>query len=175
MNTNNQDSNEVWRIVNDYPKYQVSNFGRIKGQKNNIMVGGYDKYGYHYVVISDKGKQYNVKVHRLVALAFIENPLKLPFVNHKDEDKTNNHVDNLEWCTVGYNNSYGTRLKKFRKPVICIETQQIYDGIRVAERETNIPHSYISRCCRNPDLTAGGFHWEYYEGGRSEWDICPSP
>ena len=71
--------------------------------------------GYLCAHFSKYGKSESIEIQRVVALAFIPNPNNLPCVNHKDEDKTNNKVDNLEWCTYKYNNTYGTRLEKSAK------------------------------------------------------------
>lgn len=101
---------EIWRDLKFYEdKYEISNYGRLRNKvtrqikKASIKDNGYLVYG---LWINGKSKQ--EYVHRLVALTFIDNPDNLPQVNHKDEDKTNNHVDNLEWCTARYNNTYGT-------------------------------------------------------------------
>lgn len=122
----------------------------------------------------------NIKQHRIVALAFIPNYNNLPQVNHKDEDKTNNNVNNLEWCDDQYNVNYGTRKqrdreKKYNKgsklmperPVVQKDLNnnviKEYKSIREATRETGIEHSCICRCCtgeRNAK-TAGGFKWSY--------------
>ena len=122
----------------------------------------------------------NLKQHRLVAMAFIPNPDNLPHVNHKDEDKTNNSFDNLEWCDESYNINYGTCIerankKKFNhgsklmpeRPVVQMDKDgnviRTFLSIREATRETGIEHSCICRCCtgaRNAK-TAGGFKWRY--------------
>ena len=81
-------------------------------------------------------------------------------MNHKDECKDNDDVNNLEWCTVQYNNNYGHAQDNNRRPVKCIETNIIYKGLREAERQTNIQHSSISRACRF-NITAGNLHWTY--------------
>lgn len=70
--------------------------------------------GYLVICASVDGKRKNLRVHRLVAEAFIPNPNNLPMINHKDENKTNNNVENLEWCSCAYNNTYGERLKKVK-------------------------------------------------------------
>lgn len=72
----------------------------------------YYRKGYCLVKLSNKGKSKEYKVHRLVAIAFIDNPNHYDCINHKDEIKTNNYVDNLEWCDHQYNNTYGTRIQK---------------------------------------------------------------
>ena len=163
---------ELWKDIKGYEgKYQVSNFGRVKSLNYNntsqekILVNSLSNKGYYRVSLSlnNKAKQYNI--HRLVAEAFIPNPLNLPFVNHKDKNRTNNMVDNLEWCTIQYNNTYGTvldRLSNVRsKEVICIETQKIYKSAKQVEIETGLSASSIGKCCRGQRKTCGGFHWKF--------------
>ena len=99
---------EVWRPVVGYEGlYEVSNLGRVKTVR--LLTPCKDAYGYPLVGLTKDGQLRSLRVHRLVAEAFIPNPHNLPMVNHKDEDKGNSHVDNLEWCTHAYNCAYGTR------------------------------------------------------------------
>lgn len=106
------------------------------------------------------------RIHRIVAETFLENLEKFSQVNHIDEDKSNNRVDNLEWCTAKYNVNYGIRNTKAMlsrgSPVRCVETNMIYPSAREAGRQTNIYASSINRCCNNDYgfKTAGGYHWE---------------
>ena len=116
---------EIWKDIKDYEGlYQVSNLGRIKScerivkrgdnhkpVKERILKMG-DKCGYKYVILSKSGKGKTGWVHRLVAQAFISNPDNLSCINHKDENPTNNRVDNLEWCTYRYNNTYNDIAKR---------------------------------------------------------------
>lgn len=109
---------EVWKDIKGYEgKYQVSNLGRIKSLSyrntgiSKILVPKINK-GYYEIGLYLNGIRKMFFVHRLVALTFIPNPNNLPQINHIDEDKTNNCVDNLEWCTQAYNNIYGTRLER---------------------------------------------------------------
>lgn len=163
---------ELWKDIKGYEgKYQVSNFGRVKSLNYNntnqekILVNSLSNKGYYRVSLSlnNKAKQYNI--HRLVGEAFIPNPLNLPFINHKDENRTNNMVDNLEWCTIQYNNTYGTVLDRLSniksKEVICIETQKIYKSAKQAEMETGLSASSIGKCCRGQRKTCGRFHWKF--------------
>ena len=101
---------EEWRAVPGYEGlYEVSNTGNVKSLiKNKIIKGFINRSGYRLVGLSKNGIRKKITIHRLVAQVFIENPDNLPEVNHKDEDKTNNNVDNLEWCDRKYNNNYGT-------------------------------------------------------------------
>lgn len=120
--------NEIWKpVVGWEGLYEVSNLGNVKvldrfvnsGIKNNSSVKRrgqilkqYDKRGYMQVTLTLNGKRKYCNVHRLVAEAFIPNPDDLPQINHKDENKLNNNVNNLEWCTAKYNCNYGNRNSK---------------------------------------------------------------
>jgi hypothetical protein len=114
---------EVWRdIPGCEGQYLVSNVGRIKSMKWSGKYGSHpdgmirkqrtDEFGYKYVMLRIAGKNKRISVHRAVAMAFIPNPDNLPQVNHKDETRDNNCVENLEWCTILYNNNYGHRKEK---------------------------------------------------------------
>lgn len=161
---------EVWRDIDGYEQYQISNMGRVFSMKTNkLLTPQPDKKGYLRVKFWENNKGYTFKVHRLVAQAFIPNPNNLPQVNHKDEDKKNNTVENLEWCDGIYNLNYGTRKERSDKaltnrlnlslPVICVETGIEYPSIQEARRQTNIRN--IGMCCSGNRHSAGGFHWKY--------------
>ena len=101
---------EIWKPVRNYEGlYEVSNMGRVKSLnynrtgKERIMKGLDNGHGYLFVQLCKDGKAKNCRINRLVAMAFIPNPDNLPEVNHKDKIRTNNRVDNLEWCTTQYN------------------------------------------------------------------------
>lgn len=108
---------EDWKDIPGYEGlYVVSNNGRVMNVRSGrVLRGIVSNLGYIKVGLSKSGKVKMVSVHRLVADAFIKNPDNLREVNHKDEDKTNNIVDNLEWCDRKYNNNYGSRMDKVRK------------------------------------------------------------
>ena len=98
---------EIFKDIKGYPGYQISNFGRIWSNKSNRYLNPFlNNAGYRAInLIAINGKRKGELIHRLVALAFIDNPDKKPEVNHKDRNKENNHVDNLEWVTHGENNT----------------------------------------------------------------------
>ena len=102
---------EEWKNVIGYEGlYEVSNKGNVRNVRRNTLLRlTKTNYGYIQVSLYKNGIRTGLKVHRLVAEVFIPNPDNLPQINHKDEDKTNNNVTNLEWCTAKYNNNYGHR------------------------------------------------------------------
>lgn len=116
-------SKEIWKDIPGYEGYyQVSNCGRVKSldrvkcdgirMKGRIKKTHYDDCGYELIQLRKDGSYKHLSIHRLVASAFIPNPDNLPQVNHKDEVRNHNTVDNLEWCTVEYNQNYGHRKKR---------------------------------------------------------------
>lgn len=166
---------EIWKDIKGFEGiYQVSNLGRIKSlhfKRELIMKLNLKKNGYYQVRLKNEGKSKDYLVHRLVAEAFIPNPNNYPQVNHIDENKQNNKVENLEWCTVLYNNIYGERLNKVKK-VLQKETYQydfnwnlinIYKSNKEASRKTKIPAGNISSCCNGSYKQAGGCYWRYKE------------
>ena len=176
--------NEEWRDIEGYEGiYQISSYGRVRSFKFNktrILKPGIDTAGYEQVDLYKDRKRDTRRVHRLVAEAFIYNPDNLPFINHKDECKTNNRVSNLEWCTSKYNCNYGTRnerggksRKGYKNPkskkVICITTGEIFDTIREAANRYNICSGNISYCCKGKRKYCGKnknnepLIWKYIE------------
>ena len=106
--------------VRGYPGYMASSEGKIislKYGKPKELKTYVKTYGYLYVVLSKNNKKHYLRLHRVIAETFIPNPDNLPEVNHKDEDKTNNRADNLEWCTPHDNKMYGTRRERVARKV----------------------------------------------------------
>ena len=156
---------EIWKDIKGYERlYQVSNLGRVKSLNKfkGRILKPIIQNGYAYVDLSKHCEHHRMILHRLVAETFIENPLHLPEVNHKDENKLNNCADNLEFCSSKYNSNYGTRNKRKSKPIQCIETGVIYWGAREMERQTGIKHNNIANAIKN-NTKAGGYHWQYVE------------
>ena len=127
---------EEWKDIKGYEGiYQISNKGRVKTLGNNrrkekIREGIADNTGYKRISLCKNGKEKKYSIHRLVAQAFLPNPDNLPVVNHKDENKLNNNVENLEWCTQKYNVNYSSSNGRPAKKIICIETNEIFVGIK---------------------------------------------
>lgn len=120
---------EVWKPIKGFDGYYISSFGRVysEKQKKRFLKPHKTGGGYMMVGLYTNNKAYPKLVHRLVAETFIPNPKNYPQVNHKDENKTNNSADNLEWCTSKYNNNYGTlkaRQSAFWKGVPKTEEQK---------------------------------------------------
>lgn len=184
---------EVWKDIPGYEGlYQVSNVGNVRsivtsmGRRKRILSPTRTKWGYYQVVLTNKdGKAHHESIHKLVALAFIPIPKGFGHligthylqINHKDEDKTNNTVDNLEWVSPSYNSSYGTiierRLATHRNRQTCSseavirqlsltgELLRVWQSLADIERETGFCKGYICRCCKGRYKQAYGYKWEY--------------
>ena len=175
---------EIWKPKKDYEGlYEVSNLGRVKslgnGNSNNskerILKPGKVRGGYLQIGLSKNREIKHFFIHRLVAEAFLPNPDNLPFINHKDEDKTNNSVENLEWCTREYNNNYGTRTERASKTNINGKSsKQVLQFTLLGEfiREwpstmecgrNGFSQGHVAECCRGERKTHKGYIWKYKE------------
>ena len=159
---------ELWKQIDGFPNYAVSNRGRVKNLmsgkvlKNNITPNGYA------IVCLCKGngiKPKWVTIHKLVATAFIENPNNLPQVNHKDEDKSNNDVSNLEWCTASQNQRHSAHKFSCKINQLSLDGEFIrqWDSSHEIKRELGFSASYIIQCCKGKHKQANGYRWEYAE------------
>ena len=169
---------EIWCTIKGYEgMYEVSDQGRVRSLKfgkERILRPGMDGCGYLQVGLWKNGDRNVFLVHRLVAQSFIPNPDNLPEVNHRDENKENNFVQNLEWCSDKYNTNYGTRNQrvsekntngKLSKPVL----QFTKDGELVGEwksmmdvqRNLGYANQHISSCCKGKLKSAYGFIWKF--------------
>lgn len=168
---------EIWLSIEGYENYQVSNLGRVKSLRNRygtyrekILKQGKMKNGYLCVKLCKEGKMKICYVHRLVANAFIPNPNGYRCVNHKDEDKTNNRVDNLEWCTqkynVNYKNAIQRRAEKQSKQVYQYDKNRtlvaIYPSVAECGRQ-GFNFGHIAACCRGKLKHYKGYIWSYTE------------
>lgn len=174
----------LWKdVVGFEGLYIVSNFGEIRSVDHYVKCNSGKRLvkgrtlkpcdrgnGYPFVTMGKDGKQYNMSVHRVVAIAFLPNPNNLPEVNHKDTNTFNYSLDNLEWCDRKYNNNYSNRAYKAavskRKRILQIKNEtviRIWNSISEIERNTGISAGNISECCNGKRSTAGGYSWKFKE------------
>lgn len=199
-----KDTEEIWKPIKNYEGlFEVSNKGRVKRLERVVVYKDGRKYhkkeqilkpwitnGYLRVTLCDS----KPRVHHLVAEAFIPNPENKPQVNHKDEVKTNNCVENLEWMTAKENCNYGTRNERIRKslgkPAVCKaigeatrkrlskpvaqytkdgEFVKIWPSTNGAGRQLELSQSNISKAARGINETYGGFVWKYVKLKRTNY------
>lgn len=192
----NQIITEEWRAIPNYEEYEVSNFGRVKRLAYNKPVCGGSlqhceerilalqprKHGYKAVMLSKNSKVKSFLVHRLVAFAFIPNPKNLPHINHKDENPSNNCVNNLEWCNQKYNSNYGTSKEristKLKNGILSKSVEQYdkegnyineYPSAIEASRVLHINVSGIVSCCSESSKYShcGGYQWKYKDSTKT--------
>lgn len=184
---------EVWKPIEGYEGiYEVSSFGRVRSLdrivdfgnenysrqmlcKGKIMKGSISRNGYIYVSLCLPNEKARAYIHRLVAKAFISNPNGYNVVNHKDENKKNNNVLNLEWCTTKYNLNYGTgveraRLKRLNNEKLSKKIAQytldgklvgIYPSLHEIQRSLGYIRCNVRQCCEGNRKQSYGFKWEY--------------
>ena len=155
---------EIWKEIEGFKGYEVSNCGNVRSQRKALKQHKNGR-GYYRVWLPD-GKFH--LVHRLVATAFVDNPGGHPIVNHKDETKTNNCADNLEWCTHKYNSNYKDApqrcSEKQRMPVVQTlkNGEEIrWESLRAVERALGYSHNNISKVCKGYYKTAYGYQWRF--------------
>ena len=179
---------EIWKDIVGYEGlYQVSNLGNVKslarGNRAEKNIKQNTNYGYKCVYLYKDHKLKDKRVHRIVAEVFLDkNDFKsMPDedrnlidlndlqINHKDENKKNNRVNNLEWCTAKYNSNYGSRNKKVsnlkRKKINQYDLEgnfiREWDSISKIEKELGLHHSNIIKVCSNLRNKTGGYKWKY--------------
>lgn len=180
---------EEWRDVVGYEGfYKVSDYGRVKSLNRVIMRKNgnrqtwrgkiikikFHKNGYAFFQASSPSQRIDILVHRAVAKAFIDNPNGFPIINHKDENRQNNCVYNIEWCTSAYNNNYGNHYEKFIASMTkngyirkvyqysldgCLVAT--YNSLKEATEKTGITN--ISAVCFGKHSMAGGYYWSRSE------------
>lgn len=162
---------ELWKSCPEFEsKYLISSHGRVMGigTYNTCKKGELIKLhkksgrnGYMQARFYDNGKVKTIEIHTLVAKAFIPNPDNLPMVNHIDEDKTNNHAENLEWCDNLYNIRYSNAkaVDVYTKEGKFVETLEAVSDVA---RKYNTDTTNISRCCKSLYGTCNGFQFRYH-------------
>lgn len=180
---------ETWKDIAGYEGlYQVSNNGRVRSvnrmingnmgcswlRKGQILSPYIDRFGYEKVTLCDSQSSVHKLVHRLVAQAFIPNPCNYSQINHKDEDKCNNNIDNLEWCSPKYNSNYGSRKDRLSKRLKQVKVGKpiaqyslngdfirTYKNAEEAASVNNFWRTNISACCCGSKKTAHGYMWKF--------------
>lgn len=154
-----------------YENYLISSNGKIYSLKSKkVLKPIIQDNGYSYVTIHNNKIQKMFRLHRLVAETFIPNPNNLPQVNHKDENKQNNKVENLEWCTAKYNMNYGTRKERVAEMFSKKVYQYTLDGELVKVWSSTMEcgrngynQSKIVSCCNGKRKSHKGYKWNYGE------------
>ena len=143
--------------------YAATEEGQIWSYRTQRFLKTADNgHGYLYVSLTKDGIKKCYRVNRLIAETFIPNPENLPVVDHKDRNRKNNNMNNLQWVSYQDNLKNGA-LKghsKLRVPVRCVETGEIYNDCADAERQTGIGRYNINNTLNGKQKTAGGYHWE---------------
>ena len=158
------------KSIDGFKGYSMNEVSAVFSHKSNKWLKPkIDRYGYKVYGLSIDGNMHTVTAHRLVAKTYIPNPDNLPCVNHKNENKLDNGIENLEWCTVKYNDNHGTRNERMADtkktlPVIQIlpnGLKRMFPCVKDASRATGINRCQISRVCRGLSNTAGKYEWRY--------------
>lgn len=147
---------EIWKKIEGFENYSVSTHGRVRNDKTGKYWTGKNNGYYAKVALYNETGKHQLYIHRLVAQAFISNPDNLPQVNHKDEIRDNNHIDNLEWCTCKYNINYGTATERrfinmtgSRKPKPTYVDGILFPNVRSAAKYLNCFQSQLSSRLNN--------------------------
>ena len=159
---------ETFVEIEGFENYEVSNLGKVRNIKSGrILKPQLTKNGYLKHFLYKNNKQKHLLLHRIIAIAFIDNPEAKPQVNHIDENKLNNDLSNLEWCTIRENAVHGTRTKRIAekrsKKVVQLDLNDNvlneFESMVQAEQETGVSRRSIGRCCNGKLKSSRGFKW----------------
>lgn len=182
MGNQQPSSKKEWETVQEYDRYEVNALGEIRHKnRKRILKPRSNPGGYLYVSFNINGKRRNYAVHRIVASAFIDNPDRLPEVNHKDHNRQNNNVDNLEWVSSSANKSHANKLstnrhsrgKKISQYTKQGEYIKTFPTITEAAQEIGLTIGAISNCASGRSKTSGGYIWKFAEGSTTKYNRNP--
>ena len=183
MDNQQLNSKTEWREVKEYSNYEVNQLGEIRHKKRQKILKPRDNNGgYQYVNFKINGKNTNFAVHRIVANAFIPNPNGYTEVNHKDYNKKNNCVNNLEWVSSSQNKQHsylkqenkksrGKAVNQYTKEGTFLKT---FDSVSDAAKELGCCVAAISNCCLGRTKTSQGFRWSFVESSTTKYERKPS-
>lgn len=153
---------EIWKNT-EFDGYMVSNLGRVK-HNDRILKARMSTAGYYYYSFWKHNKEKRDFMHRLIAKAFIPNPNNWNEVNHKNGIKTDNRIENLEWCTHKYNMRHSLLILKNKRKsrhIKCVETGEIFESLNDFEKRTGLCGAAIHRNIKHKSKTSYGYTWEY--------------
>lgn len=161
-------SKEVWKTIDGFENYQVSNFGRVKSFAKKtpkiLTTNANDGIGYVRVQLYKNKQRAFFRIHRLVAMAFIPNPENKPEINHKNGIKKDNRVENLEWATYSENENHARKYldkKSYTRKIQCVETGVVYESLTQAAKQLGTAVNCIHRALNNKRKTYKKLHWRY--------------
>ena len=176
----------MMQAIPSFDGYYATDDGRIYSEASGkFLKQRLNRFGYSQVTLYKDKKPFKSGVHRFVAMAFLGLPTDPKMqVNHKNEIKTDNRPDNLEWCSCSYNINYGNRNAVVSKKQIANKTQavgrkveqldnttneiiKVWDSLRSIERELGFSHNNIAACCKGRRKTRGGYKWRYVNDGHN--------
>lgn len=154
---------EVWQPIEGHENYIVSSDGKVA----KILKGDDNGKGYRFIKFPNGERMY---IHQIVAKTFIKNPNDYNVINHKDGNKSNNKIDNLEWCTYSHNNKESYRIGLRKPTYVKVVQKDLYgniikewDSMSDIAKTLNITYQEISKCCRGERKTSHGYKWEYLQ------------